>query len=120
MKANKRGSDEENKEAGSDASGTEFPLKKKFKQEHGGGEGEKGTKGAVRMTPVSQSTIRPLLSLKSSAVQNASQKVSEKVEKPGTGTEVYFNVLWRKYTTKKYVQCEFPGNEEISSAKMWL
>jgi len=98
VKANKRGSDEENQGAGSDASGTESPPKKKFKQEHDGGE------DVVRMTPVSQSTMRPLLSLKSSAIKNAGQKVSEKVQESDTGTDLYFNVLWRKYTAKKYAQ----------------
>ena len=120
LKANKRGPDEENQGAGSDASGAEFPLKKKFKQEHG--EGELGkAKGVVRTTPVSQSTMRPLLGLKSSvAVKSAGQKMSEKVEELDAETELYFNVLWRKYTTKKYVQYEFRDNDMISYANTWL
>ncbi|KAF8425851.1 SNF2 family N-terminal domain-containing protein [Tirmania nivea] len=102
VKANKRDFDEENPGAGSDASGTEFPPKKKFKQGQDGKECEKAIKGVIRTTPVSQSTMRPLLSLKSSAVKNAGQKVSKKVEESDSGTELYFNVLWRKYTTKKH------------------
>lgn len=120
VNVNKRGSDEENQGAGLGASGTEFPPKKKFKQDHGGEEDEKVIKGVVQTTPVSRSTMRPLLSLKCSVVKNAGQKVSEKVEEPDAGAELYFNVLWRKYTTKKYVYCEFTGNERFSYAKMWL
>ncbi|KAF8439543.1 SNF2 family N-terminal domain-containing protein [Terfezia claveryi] len=43
--------------------------------------------------------MRPLLSLKS---KGAGQKLSQKVEQSDTGTDLYFNVLWRKYTTRKH------------------
>ncbi|RPB23197.1 hypothetical protein L211DRAFT_787171 [Terfezia boudieri ATCC MYA-4762] len=43
--------------------------------------------------------MRPSLCLKS---KGAGQKLSEKVEELKTGTDLYFNVLWRKYTTKKH------------------
>ena len=87
-----------------------LPVSKKLKLgDHGrtpsgsGSDSGNGlTKGVIRMAPGSQATKRPFLSLKKAvkAKEDVIMKV-EKVETSGSGVELYFNVLWRKYTTKK-------------------
>ena len=105
LKTPKRGSDDDNKEVGSDAAEVAHPPKKRLKQADEQSTGEQGmviSKNSVRFTPMSHSAVRPLLGFKPSAPQLSPQKITETVEDPGSGGEIYFNVLWRKYTTKKY------------------
>lgn len=98
LKVRQRDSDEENKSSSANSAATGSPPRKKLKEKDEPSEQTvQGTvsKRAVGFTSLAHSSIRPLLRL-----NNAAPKVNESV--PEACLEIYFTVLWRKYTTKKY------------------